>query len=137
MRKALPKIEALPGSLHVQRVKCGKSNCRCARGEGHAAYYRFWREDGRLRKAYVRRVDLDGVRAGLALWRKCRANHKALVSGRDLADVLRQQRETMRSAGLEPPRKMYGPKVERDESPRIEETLGGLVTLSLPNFRFG
>jgi hypothetical protein len=54
-----------------------------------------------------------------------------------LADVLRQQRETMRSAGLEPPRKMYGPKVERDESPRIEETLGGLVTLSLPNFRFG
>jgi hypothetical protein len=57
----LPKT--LPGSVCAQRVRCGKPGCRCARGPGHLAYYRFWREGGRLRKCYVRRVDLVAVRA--------------------------------------------------------------------------
>ena len=37
-------------------VKCGKPACKCARGQLHGPYaYRYWREDGRLRKAYVGR----------------------------------------------------------------------------------
>ena len=58
---SLPKT--LPGVVCAQRVRCGKPGCRCARGQGHLAYYRFWREGGRLRKRYVRRADLAAVRA--------------------------------------------------------------------------
>jgi hypothetical protein len=58
-----PLPKTLPGVVCAQRVRCGKPGCRCARGPGHVAYYRFWREAGRLRKCYVRRGDLAAVRA--------------------------------------------------------------------------
>ena len=59
--KTLPKMEA--GSIHAQFVRCGRPGCRCAAGRLHGPYfYRFWREAGRLRKAYVLRSQLDDVR---------------------------------------------------------------------------
>ena len=57
-----PLPKTLPGAVCPQRVRCGKPGCRCARGQGHLAYYRFWREGGRLRKRYVRPADLAAVR---------------------------------------------------------------------------
>ncbi len=46
---------------------CGRSGCKCANGALHGPYfYRFWRERGRLRKAYVKPADLDAVRAACA-----------------------------------------------------------------------
>ncbi len=62
--ESLPKT--LPGAVCAQRVRCGKPGCRCTRGQGHPAYYRFWREGGRLRKCYVRHADLAAVRAACA-----------------------------------------------------------------------
>jgi hypothetical protein len=60
--KTLPKM--LSGAVCVQWKKCGKPGCRCTRDELHGPYYaRFWRQDGRLRKAYVRRPDLGQVLA--------------------------------------------------------------------------
>ncbi len=57
----LPKN--LPAALCPQYVRCGKSGCKCANGELHGPYfYCFWREDGRLRKAYVRKSDVERVR---------------------------------------------------------------------------
>ena len=47
----------------MQWVKCGRSNCRCATGQGHIAHYQFWREGGRLCKQYVRAADLAAVRS--------------------------------------------------------------------------
>ena len=79
----LPKI--LPGTVHEQWVRCGRSNCRCALGQLHGPYfYRFWREDGRLRKQYVkpdavnavqkccqnRQQPREEVSAALGLWRE-------------------------------------------------------------------
>ncbi len=69
--KALPKMsqptvipEMLPGIICLQWVRCGKSTCKCARGQLHGAYYyRMWREDGRLHKRYVRAADLKQTRA--------------------------------------------------------------------------
>lgn len=47
--------------------RCGKSECRCARREAdtlHGPYfYRYWRECGTLRKAYVDRGRAETVRA--------------------------------------------------------------------------
>jgi hypothetical protein len=62
----------LPGVVCAQRVRCGKANCRCAEGQRHLAYYRFWREGGRLRKRYVPRADLERVRAACQARRDAR-----------------------------------------------------------------
>lgn len=63
----LPKILRLAGgkgSLHTQRVRCGKAKCKCARGELHEGYHYFFsRVGGRQFKVYVRREDVPAVRA--------------------------------------------------------------------------
>ena len=65
LEKALPKT--LPGAVVAQY-----------RTHGDRTYgpywFRFWREGGRLRKAYVRAPDLEEVRAA------CEANRKARAS---------------------------------------------------------
>jgi hypothetical protein len=76
----LPKM--LDGAVCRQWVRCGRPNCRCARGQLHGPYsYHFARENGRLRKRYVRQAEVEGVRAAcqarqrqrreLADWREC------------------------------------------------------------------
>ena len=58
--QALPKR----GSIHRQRVRCGHAACHCAAGELHGPYpYLFWRENGKLRKRYLRLEVVDNVRA--------------------------------------------------------------------------
>ena len=68
--KSLPKIVALArrgGSLQSQRVRCGKHNCKCARGELHEGYhYLFLSQPSGLAKFYVRREDVPAVRAAIA-----------------------------------------------------------------------
>ena len=70
----LPKTipDKLPGAVCAQYVRCGKPDCKCARGELHGPYwYRFWREDGcKLHKQYVRKADLEAVRAACAAYRE-------------------------------------------------------------------
>ena len=81
--KTLPKM--LPGAVCPQWKRCGKARCKCARGTLHGPYYyRFWREDGRLRKAYVKRADVAGVRAA------CEEERQFLRLGQ-LARALGQQ----------------------------------------------
>lgn len=54
----LPKMIA--GSVHAQYVKCGKSDCRCAGGELHGAYfYHFVRVSGKLRKRYIKASSIE------------------------------------------------------------------------------
>ena len=59
-RKMLPKTaaEIHNGGLYLQRVRCGKSNCKCAKGEYHTAYYFFTRVAGKLTKTYIRRSEV-------------------------------------------------------------------------------
>ncbi len=60
-RKSLPKT--LPGTVHAQMIKCGRETCRCAQGQLHGPYfYRFWREAGKLHKAYIKRSDVAIVK---------------------------------------------------------------------------
>jgi len=43
-------------TFREERVKCGKASCRCRAGELHGPYtYKYWKEGGRLKKAYVGR----------------------------------------------------------------------------------
>ncbi len=60
-QKMLPKI--LRGSVHKQFKKCGKSNCKCVSGELHGAYYyHFVREDGKLKKRYLKATEVEPTR---------------------------------------------------------------------------
>ena len=68
--ETLPKT--LPGVVCAQWRKCGNADCRCARGDLHGPYFaRFWRQGGRLRKAYVRKADVEDVRE------RCQARRQA------------------------------------------------------------
>ncbi|MCI0458552.1 MAG: hypothetical protein L0Z62_16435 [Gemmataceae bacterium] len=79
MYETLPKTGPLPGVVCVQWRRCGRTTCRCARGELHGPYFcRFWREGGRLKKVYVRRADVDKVRSRCQARRLARA---ALAAG--------------------------------------------------------
>ena len=89
-RRSFPKIEALPGSLHAERKRCNRPNCRCAAGGGalHGPYlYRRWLENGRLRRQYVKPADAERVRAALAEWRRL---HPPTRSAREVLAELRR-----------------------------------------------
>ncbi len=76
MSEPLPKMmDPLLGVVCVQWRRCGRPSCRCARGQPHGPYYyRFWREGGRLKKAYVRRTDVEEVRSRCQARRLTRAS---------------------------------------------------------------
>jgi hypothetical protein len=55
----LPMVQ---GSLYLLRRKCGKPNCRCARGERHASWVLTRSESGRSRLYPVRAEQLATLR---------------------------------------------------------------------------
>lgn len=76
-QKMLPKT--LPGAVCQQWKRCGRSACKCVTGALHGPYfYRFWRERGRLRKAYVKAADLEAVRAACAAERELMRTRRLL-----------------------------------------------------------
>jgi hypothetical protein len=91
----LPKT--IPGAICVQLVRCGKSNCKCARGELHGPYfYHFVRVNGALVKRYVKAKDAPTMRAACAAWRE---NDKQLRemrnnSHRRLSELIKKLRES-------------------------------------------
>lgn len=48
--------DLLPGSLSLTRSRCGKPNCRCAKGEGHPGWMLTFMVDGKKR---VERIPTD------------------------------------------------------------------------------
>jgi hypothetical protein len=75
---ATAAVEPVPGSLHVEWVRCGKPGCRCARGQRHGPYVRrHWREGGRKRSTYIRLGDVGRTRVAVATWR---AQHRSVRS---------------------------------------------------------
>ena len=54
--------EGLPGSLTLNLTKCGKPNCRCAQGEGHASWVLTFTVEGKRRVERVPREWVEEVR---------------------------------------------------------------------------
>ena len=52
------------GSLVVREKVCGKSNCKCARGERHIAKYLVMSQGGQKRQLFVS----DGMEAKVRRW---------------------------------------------------------------------
>src|SRR6266536_3562811 len=69
----------IAGSVHIQYRKCGRQNCHCRNDIGHASYYFFYRESGRLRKKYLRATDVDLYRAACETRRRRKRMERAIV----------------------------------------------------------
>jgi len=63
LKKQLCKLEiAIPGTIHIQYRKCGKSNCRCHQSpdQMHGPYYLWYRKiDGKLYTSVIDENDLQ------------------------------------------------------------------------------
>lgn len=75
------------GFIEERRVRCGKKNCKCARGEKHISFYHVWYADGQRVRRYIRRADVEEMRAACLNYRllqqQIRANriyHKQLFA---------------------------------------------------------
>jgi hypothetical protein len=88
-------LQTLAGVVCPQWKKCGKPGCRCSRGQLHAYFARFWRENGRLRKAYVRKDNVEDVR------RRCLARRRARAEWQAATQELREMAAFLK--GLEKP----------------------------------
>jgi hypothetical protein len=69
----------LPGSLYTLRRKCGKSNCRCNRGELHVSTVLSYRGQGRSRNISPPPEQLESLRSMTLDYRRCRQARAKLV----------------------------------------------------------
>jgi hypothetical protein len=53
LAQLLSQRGVIRGTLLMRRRKCGKANCRCARGEGHESLFLVISENGRTRQLFV------------------------------------------------------------------------------------
>jgi len=62
-------IKMLPGFVTTLRIRCGKANCRCTRGDRHVAHYHVTYCGGARSRKYVRRDQLPEVLAAFEAYR--------------------------------------------------------------------
>ncbi len=91
----LPKM--LPGAICAQMVRCGKPNCKCARGELHGPYfYHFVRVNGALVKRYVKAKDAPTLRAACLAWHEEDKRQRKMRkdSHHQLSELIKKLRES-------------------------------------------
>jgi len=66
MERILDLREFLKGSLVETEVRCGKPNCRCARGHRHRVLHLSYSQGGRTKRVYVPRPLANEVRKWIA-----------------------------------------------------------------------
>ena len=70
-------IKMLPGFVASVQIRCGKKNCRCARGDRHVAFYHVTYHRGVRSRKYVRRDQLAEVLAACESHRELQAELRA------------------------------------------------------------
>ena len=80
LENSLPKIEPLRGAVCKQMKRCGKPNCKCAKGELHGPYYyRFFYRGGRQRKKYVKKGEVSATFAACLAYKRNRQETRELI----------------------------------------------------------
>ena len=76
---AKPSPKTGEGAVCVQWVRCGKPNCSCTQGgPRHGPYYaRYWWQDGRRHKRYVRRFEVADIVAACSARRESELRKRA------------------------------------------------------------
>ncbi len=69
----------LKGSIHIQKRKCGKPNCRCSKGKLHRAAYLVYRNRGKTERKYLGSTVPAKVRKYVNNYRKLKRNLEKLT----------------------------------------------------------
>jgi hypothetical protein len=77
MRRFQIPDDLLPGSLSMQQLRCGKPNCRCAKGEGHEVWSLTFMVGGKKHVQHIPKHLVEDVR-------------KAVEAGREFQDAVRE-----------------------------------------------
>ena len=109
----------LPGSLYTLRRKCGKPNCRCARGELHESTVLSYRGQGRPQNISPSPEQIESLRKMTDDYRRVRQARAKLVRWQRqllaLVDALQSARVQAGEAEFQ---KQRLPKVKKSRSPR-------------------
>jgi hypothetical protein len=62
LRRLKVPTDALPGSLSVSRLRCGKANCHCSQDEGHENWTLTYMADGKKRVKHIPQDLVEYVR---------------------------------------------------------------------------
>ena len=79
LEDCLGRDPLLPGSLYTLKRKCGKSNCRCSRGELHDSTVLSYRGNGQPRNISPPPDQLGSLRSMTHAYRRCRQARAKLV----------------------------------------------------------
>ena len=86
------KIAPSRGSLAREMIRCGRANCKCANGSLHGPYYyRVWMARGIRYKAYVKKAEVERIKATIEIFRARRRKQQA--SAAEAKTMLREIRE--------------------------------------------
>jgi hypothetical protein len=72
INRILSQQGVIHGSLIVRKRVCGKSNCRCAKGQLHQSLYLVVTEDGKGRQLYVPQAWEGAVRQWIERYTQAR-----------------------------------------------------------------
>lgn len=72
LAQVLSQRGVIRGTPLVRKRKCGKANCRCARGEGHESLFLVISENGRTRQFFVPKDWEPRVQQWVADYRRVR-----------------------------------------------------------------
>ena len=104
-KNLLPKM--IPGSVHQQFVKCGKSQCKCAKGELHGPYfYHFLRINGKRKKRYIPPTLVKEMQADCKLFREDQRQFREEIRRANeefrlwAAEIIAEGREINRILGI-------------------------------------
>jgi hypothetical protein len=80
LQKTTTKIEPLRGWVDARFVRCGRSNCKCAKGQLNGPYYvRRWERGGKRRSKYVKKDELSATFAACSAYKQNRQETRELI----------------------------------------------------------
>lgn len=85
--------DLLPGSLSVHTIRCGKPNCHCVDGEGHAIWSLTFMADGKKQVLHIPKHLVEQVRKQVEAGREYQeAVREVLAANARLLGLARKQR---------------------------------------------
>jgi hypothetical protein len=98
---AYERTSVRKGTVYELARRCGKPNCRCARGELHRSMVLSWSEGGRSRLESLKASQVDRARSQTQAYSRLRrARARVVKIGREMVEIL-DRIETLRRG--EPP----------------------------------
>jgi len=80
LEETTTKIKPLRGGLEAQFKRCGKANCRCAKGQLHGPYYlRRWQRYGKRCSKYVKKDELSATFQACLEYKRNRRETRELI----------------------------------------------------------